>query len=100
MDKEKLKLLLCQAADVGKDAVYNAVSDWVDSQVQRAAEEERMYAIQCAAAALADAGIADAKIVDLLHKYYRLNEHEAAAALGEGRLMMAKRKANSKVRHK
>lgn len=97
---DKLKVLLGQVAETGIDAVGQAISDWQDTLIQEAAEEERKYAINCAAAALVDAQQPDTKIAALLRKYYRIDEHEAAATLGEGRLIASRKRDIEKARQK
>lgn len=92
----EIKKIAMGIKDIGIDAFCQAIYDHEEAAVQRVADEERTYAIECAAAALVDAQVPDTKIVDLLQKYYRIDGHDAASALGEGRLMVARRKPTAK----
>lgn len=73
------------------EGARQAAADRDDDFAQRVSEEERSHAITCAAAALVDAKVADLKIVELLKKYFRIDDHAAAAALGEGRIMVTRK---------
>lgn len=91
MDKKELLDVAKQVGGAILDGTRQGACDYEDNVVQKVAEEERAYAIVCAAAALVDAKVQDTKIVELLRKYYRLDEHDAAAALGEGRLLVVRK---------
>ena len=96
MDTENLRIILGRIKELGVDTVCMALSDWGDNIAMEAGNAERAYAINCAAAAMVEAQIPDVKIAELLHKYYRLDAHETASALGEGRLMVANKRKIAK----
>lgn len=100
MDADNLKIILAHAAEVGIDVVEQALRDWANQQAMEEAERERSYAINSAAAAMVEANIPDSKIVALLQKYYNLEKTEATSALGEGRLIVEKKKYIAKARQK
>ncbi len=100
MDADNLKIILAHAAEVGIDVVEQALRDWASQQAKEEAERERTYAIKSAAAAMVEAKIPDGKLVALLQKYYNLEKSEATSALGEGRLIVEKKKYIAKARQK
>lgn len=93
---EKMKQNVGAIAGVVCDSVREAVLEDEKALAVKTAEEEHEYCSQCAAAAMVEAKVADGKIKELLMKYFRLGEKEAASALGEGHLM-AERKALKKA---
>lgn len=92
MDKNEMKGITNEILNAAIAGIRQGAGEHEDTAVQKAVEQELSYAIQCAAAALVEAQVQDAKIVELLRKYYRIDEHEAASALGAGRLLAARKK--------
>lgn len=92
----EIKKIAIGIKEIGLDAFCQAIYDHEAVAVQKAADSEMAYAIECAAAALVDAQIPDVKIADLLQRYYHIDEHGAATALGKGRLMVARKKNTAK----
>lgn len=89
----EIKTIAQSLASVGLDSLCQSIYDHEETAVLKAVADTEEYNAQCAVAALAEAKVPDTKIVELLKKYFRLSERDAAAALGAGRLLMERRKS-------
>lgn len=89
----EIKTIAKSLANVGLDSLCQSIYDHEKAAVLKAVADAEEYNVQCAAAALAEAKVPDTKIAELLKKYFRLSEHDAASVLGAGRLLMERRKS-------
>lgn len=104
MDKlqvlSKLKKGAFDVAEKVLGVTRQRVQEHEDVAVREATDDSWKYDARCAAAALVDAQVPDADVVNLLQKYFCLDAHESAAALGEGRLIVGRKKYIEKMRTK
>ena len=98
--KDKIRDAWDLTKEIASDAWDEARTRHENELKQEVSEKEWTRALHCAAAALVDAHIADSKIVELLQKYFRIEAHEAKSALGEGHLIVEKKKNIAKARRK
>lgn len=89
-----------RAADTVIEATRQAVFEHEDDAMIAAANAERRFDLDCAAAALVEAKAPDSKITELLKKYFLCTDEEAATALGKGRILVEKKACIAKSREK
>lgn len=98
MDKKKVAETGGLLGRAVLDGLRESVSNHEKETVRDAVDEQFYRDLDRAAAALVEAKVSDLKIVELLEKYYWVQDVEAEAALGRGRILFAKKaKADKKV---
>ena len=98
MDKKEVTDTARLFGRAALDGFREGVDNHEKETVRNAVDEQFYKDLDRAAAALVEAKVSDLKIVELLENYYRVQDVEAEAALGRGRILCAKKaKTDKKV---